>query len=171
MPSNVLSIHLKETFPPIIWIFTEGVGIESRLPFKIFSTLQIEIQNSWKHVMSTYLVELGIYHRHRASIWYSLTYSFFWKPHLAPYPYQLWNENIVTIICQNDDLSLSLTWLFTNRFRGFNILFAEINQILLKISIKYSGLFPFYLLYSTLSENLVVKNLKSNLNSSHYCDR
>ena len=39
-PSNVLPLHLKQTFPPIIWIFTEGEGngIESRLPFKIFST-------------------------------------------------------------------------------------------------------------------------------------
>ena len=25
---------------PIIWIFTEGYGIESRLPFKIFSTFK-----------------------------------------------------------------------------------------------------------------------------------
>ena len=42
MPSNVLPLHLKQTLPPIIWIFTkgEGDGIESRLPFKIFSTLQ-----------------------------------------------------------------------------------------------------------------------------------
>ena len=41
MPSNVLSLHLKQTFPPIIWIFTEGEGdgIEYRLSFKIFSTL------------------------------------------------------------------------------------------------------------------------------------
>ena len=41
MPSNVILLHLKQTFPPIIWIFTEGEddGIESRLPFKIFSTL------------------------------------------------------------------------------------------------------------------------------------
>ena len=40
-PSNVLPLHLKQTFPPIIWIFTkgEGDGIESRLSFKIFSTL------------------------------------------------------------------------------------------------------------------------------------
>ena len=30
---------LKQTFPPIIWIFTEGDGIESRLHFIIFSTL------------------------------------------------------------------------------------------------------------------------------------
>ena len=39
MPSNVLPLHLKQTFPPIIWIFTEGDGIESRLHFKIFTTL------------------------------------------------------------------------------------------------------------------------------------
>ena len=39
MPSNVLPLHLKQTFPPIIRIFTEGDGIEPRLPFKIFSTL------------------------------------------------------------------------------------------------------------------------------------
>ena len=32
---------IKKIFPPIIWIFTEGETdrIESRLPFKIFSTL------------------------------------------------------------------------------------------------------------------------------------
>ena len=41
MPDNVLPLHTKQTFPPIIWIFTEdeGDGIWSRLPFKIFSTL------------------------------------------------------------------------------------------------------------------------------------
>ena len=41
-PSNVLLLHLKQTFPPIIWIFTEGEGdgFISRLPFKMFSTLQ-----------------------------------------------------------------------------------------------------------------------------------
>ena len=38
-PSNVLPLHLKQTFLPIIWIFTEGDEIESRLPIKIFSTL------------------------------------------------------------------------------------------------------------------------------------
>ena len=42
MPSNVLPLHLKQTFQPIIWIFTEVEGdvIESRLPSKLFSTLQ-----------------------------------------------------------------------------------------------------------------------------------
>ena len=41
MPSNVMPLHLKQIFPPMIWIFTkdEGDGIESSLPFKIFSTL------------------------------------------------------------------------------------------------------------------------------------
>ena len=41
MPSNVLPLHLKKTFLPIFCIFTEGEGdgIETRLPFKIFSTL------------------------------------------------------------------------------------------------------------------------------------
>ena len=36
MPSNVLPLHLNQTFPPIIWIFTagEGDGVQSRLPFK-----------------------------------------------------------------------------------------------------------------------------------------
>ena len=41
MSSNILPLHLKQTFPPIIWIFTEGEGdgIESRQSFEIFSTL------------------------------------------------------------------------------------------------------------------------------------
>ena len=48
VPSNVFPLLLKQTFPPIVWIFTEGDGIESRLPFKIFSTLtqQFEFHNS-----------------------------------------------------------------------------------------------------------------------------
>ena len=46
-PSNVLPLHHK-----LIWIFTEGEGdgIESRLPFKIFSTLfriLLKIRNWW----------------------------------------------------------------------------------------------------------------------------
>ena len=38
MPRNVLPLHHKKTFLPIIWIVTEGEGdgIESRLPFKFF---------------------------------------------------------------------------------------------------------------------------------------
>ena len=40
-PSNFLPLHLKQTFLPLIWIFTEVEGdvIESRQPFKIFFTL------------------------------------------------------------------------------------------------------------------------------------
>ena len=40
MPSNFLPPHHKQTFPAMIWIFNygEGDGIESRLPFKTFST-------------------------------------------------------------------------------------------------------------------------------------
>ena len=52
MPSNVLPLHIKQTFPPIIWIFTEGEGdgIQSRLPLKIFFTLakvQIILKDFW----------------------------------------------------------------------------------------------------------------------------
>ena len=44
MLSNVLPLDLKQTFPPIIWIFTEGEGdgIKSSLLFIIFSTLQLK---------------------------------------------------------------------------------------------------------------------------------
>ena len=50
MPSNVVplhpGLHLKQTFPPIIQIFNEGDEIESKLPFKIFSTLiDLKINN------------------------------------------------------------------------------------------------------------------------------
>ena len=60
MPGNDLPLPLKQSFPPIIWTFTEGEGdkIESRLPFKIFSTLQLGIffrstcsilEKNWRH--------------------------------------------------------------------------------------------------------------------------
>ena len=57
-PSNLLSFHLKQTFPPIIWIFTEGGGdgIESRLPFKIFSTLNYACEISVNNDLSLLLV-------------------------------------------------------------------------------------------------------------------
>ena len=48
MISNVLPLRLKQTFPPIIWICTEGDGIKSRLHFKIFSTLIPNLKSkSW----------------------------------------------------------------------------------------------------------------------------
>ena len=49
-PSNVLPLHLKWTFPPIISIFTEGDGIKSRLSSSIFSTLfmKYNMEKNWK---------------------------------------------------------------------------------------------------------------------------
>ena len=51
MPSNVLPLHLKQTFLLIIWIFNEGEGdgMESRLPFKIFTTLLLKYQLNSPH--------------------------------------------------------------------------------------------------------------------------
>ena len=50
IPSNVLPLHLKQTFPPIIWILTEGDWIETRLPFKIFTTLSWVSCTLWNYV-------------------------------------------------------------------------------------------------------------------------
>ena len=57
MPINVLPSQLKQTFPPMIWIFAEGEGdgIESRLPFQIFSTLP-EKSNSPAEWISTHCI-------------------------------------------------------------------------------------------------------------------
>ena len=46
-PSNVLLLHLKQTFPPIVWIFTdgEGDGIESRLSSHFF--FYFELNHAW----------------------------------------------------------------------------------------------------------------------------
>ena len=45
IPSNVLPLHLKQTFHLIIWIFTdnEGDGTKFRLSSKIFFTLPSEL--------------------------------------------------------------------------------------------------------------------------------
>ena len=53
MPSNVFPLHLKQIIPPIILIFTEVKGdeIESRLHFKIFSTL-LNSEASWVKIAS-----------------------------------------------------------------------------------------------------------------------
>ena len=55
MSKNVLPLHLKQTFPPIIWIFTEGEGdgIYSRLPFNFFllsESVHYEISKYFKCV-------------------------------------------------------------------------------------------------------------------------
>ena len=47
-PSKILPLHLKQTFLPIIWILTisEGdMGLNFRLPFKIFYTLIVCFTN------------------------------------------------------------------------------------------------------------------------------
>ena len=66
--SNVLPLHLKQTFPPTIWIFTEGVGdwIESRLPFKIFSTLK-------------WIFQAGIHWRIECFLAFSAKLRILWK--------------------------------------------------------------------------------------------
>ena len=61
IPSNVLSSHLKQTFPPIIWIFTqdEGDWIESRLSPWIFYTLSYIFVPTWyKYVPSGLCITL-----------------------------------------------------------------------------------------------------------------
>ena len=55
IPSNVLPLRLKQTFPPIIWIFTEGDEIKSRLTFKIFSTLRDVSSEHSLHVETYFL--------------------------------------------------------------------------------------------------------------------
>ena len=50
---NVLTLHLKQTFPPIIWIFTEGGvdGITSRLSLKKDSNLsKIWIKMTFRNI-------------------------------------------------------------------------------------------------------------------------
>ena len=58
MPSNVLLLCLEQTFPPKIWIFTEGEDdeIESRLPFKIFFTLKKLRKESLKVIFFRYFL-------------------------------------------------------------------------------------------------------------------
>jgi hypothetical protein len=51
MPCNVLLLHLKQTFWPIIYIFTEGDGVESRLPFKKNSALVRKSQNNDRYIL------------------------------------------------------------------------------------------------------------------------
>ena len=81
--------------------------------------------------------------------------------------FNLEKHSYVTIICHNDDLSLSFTWLdcLLITSEGF-IFFAEINQVLLKISFLPIILTFMYVCSSTLSENWVVHNFKSNSNST-----
>ena len=49
IPSNVLPVQLKQTFPRIIWIFIEGEGdgIESRLPCKFLKSFVCIVVGIW----------------------------------------------------------------------------------------------------------------------------
>jgi hypothetical protein len=53
-PSNVLPLHLKQIFLPVIPIFTKGEddGIKTMLPFKIFSTLTNLLEKANKTLMT-----------------------------------------------------------------------------------------------------------------------
>ena len=75
MPSNVLPLRLKKTFPHIIWIFTEGEGdeIKSRLPFKIFSTFRykvIHLQWNWLRVKQS---------KYKINTWIAQIIAAIWK--------------------------------------------------------------------------------------------
>ena len=59
-----LAFTPQVNFPPLIWIFTEGEEIESKLPFKIFSTLQIWLQI--KNV--NFLIHSSLQNHQRAKI-------------------------------------------------------------------------------------------------------
>ena len=50
---NILPLQFNQTFPTMIWIFTEveGDGIKSRLPFKIFSTLKWFFNKYWRFAL------------------------------------------------------------------------------------------------------------------------
>ena len=59
MPSKILPLCLKQTFPPIIWVSTESEGdeIKSRLPFTIFLTLRGSVVPKliWSWEMDSFL--------------------------------------------------------------------------------------------------------------------
>ena len=83
----------------------------------------------------------------------------FMKSHLM---WQLFVENDDLSMSLNFNLSLSLTWLDCFQIdSGDFILFAEINQILLKIYF-IPIILTFYVSSSTLSGNWVVNHLKSS---------
>ena len=52
-PSNVLPLHLKQNFPPIIFFESEGDWIKSSLPFKIFSTLKRSVSEDDKRALGS----------------------------------------------------------------------------------------------------------------------
>ena len=61
----ITNYNFKQTFPPIIWIFTEGDEIKSMLSFKIFSTLRL----FFSHLQSTYTEKISITEMTHALCW------------------------------------------------------------------------------------------------------
>ena len=63
-------------------------------------------------------------------------------------------KTCVSIICHNDELSSTMSWLFTNKFRFLFILFAENSQILLKTSV-----IPILLTFINAAFQIVLRKL------------
>ena len=79
MPSNVLPLHLNQTFPPIIWVFTEGEGdgMKSRLPFKIFSTLKCHSRKTFH--ASTVIKKISIFNVSVLRLMPHILLTYFWS--------------------------------------------------------------------------------------------
>ena len=77
------------------------------------------------------------------------------------------NNTIVTIMCRNDELSCTISWVgcLLKKSKLF-ILFAENSQILLKISVIPILLTFMYLVALNLSVN---NQLNSSSKSNHHC--
>ena len=60
--SNVLPLQLKQTFLPIIWIFTEseGDGIKSRLSSQVFFTLPVRFTGTMMYLLWNISINLLI---------------------------------------------------------------------------------------------------------------
>ena len=95
-PGNVLPLHLKQTFLPIIWFFTEDEGdeIKSRLPFKIFSTLASIQQSVFKILGLTHYFRVVLALSTLGNVQTNNTY-FDWKFYFSD-TWRLWigNRNI-----------------------------------------------------------------------------
>ena len=126
MPSDVLPLHLKQIFLPIIWIFTEGEGdgIESRLPFKIFSILlTCAFECLWCH-----LFDIPIFQQNcPCKVFWSIPWPFPWyswgnQLHLFPSEWcckfswdqclwrkELWIRNYQSIEFGNQQTFLNLS--------------------------------------------------------------
>ena len=76
-PSNGLPFHLKQIFLPMIWIFTEGDGIKSKLPLKkiLLHCLEFRVGHfrHWSHSMAIVTFNKIVKYEHRIMVYYILT--------------------------------------------------------------------------------------------------